>query len=371
LPDEVFNAILVEGQQTREALFKDRERQLQAESSALRRHHEAALREREHTLAAAIAREHELQEQTSALVAERARLVTASPWTKPSYWSPQPKAPRRWKVVPVASGELAALGNVLAPGGALGGRDQRLRGGHSGFRLGAAWRIENQALFTKYAVEKERLKANIAALPKVTPKLKIREAFWNATRGLPAELESDVNEVYLSHGTKPEAVLSVISGGLNERFSGGLFGHGTYFAEDVAKNDQYVTADAASGSFPELHKELYAPPRSFWESMGVGGCNPSSPPLPAHPGQVFYVFVCRVALGHFCRTQDARKELDTGSGLWSSEKRELAPITGTSPPEPYHALVAETGGTIQRFREFVTFHGDRVYPEYLLAYQRV
>jgi hypothetical protein len=96
LPDEVFNAILVEGQQTRDALFKDRERQLQAESSALRRHHEAALREREHTLVAAIAREHELQEQTSALVAERDRLSITSPWAKPSYWSPQPEAPRRW-----------------------------------------------------------------------------------------------------------------------------------------------------------------------------------------------------------------------------------------------------------------------------------
>ena len=28
------------------------------------------------------------------------------------------------------------------------------------------------------------------------------------------------------------------------------------------------------------------------------------------------------------------------------------------------------GGGVKRFREFVIFHGERVYPEYLLAYRR-
>ena len=35
----------------------------------------------------------------------------------------------------------------------------------------------------------------------------------------------------------------------------------------------------------------------------------------------------------------------------------------------YH--IVKTGGTSLRHREFVTFHSERTYPEYLVAYQRV
>jgi hypothetical protein len=162
-------------------------------------------------------------------------------------------------------------------------------------------------------------------------------------------LDQDVNELYLTHGTKPDVVQSVISGGLNERYSGGIFGHGTYFAEDLGKNDQYVTEDAKFGDHAELHKELYNRVR--------------------HPGKVYYVFLCRVAFGNYCTTRDARTD-DTGASIWSSNQRELAYIPGVAPKEPFHGLLGEVGGAIQRYREFITFHGDRIYPEYLLAYHR-
>uniref|UniRef100_A0A7S4T592 Poly [ADP-ribose] polymerase n=1 Tax=Alexandrium monilatum TaxID=311494 RepID=A0A7S4T592_9DINO len=110
-----------------------------------------------------------------------------------------------------------------------------------------------------------------------------------------AGLDGGINELYLTHGTKPEVVLSVISGGLNERYSGGVFGHGTYFAEDLGKNDQYVTEDVKFGDHAELHKELYSHVR--------------------HPGKVFYVFLCRVAFGHFCTTRDARTD-SSGASIW-------------------------------------------------------
>merc|ERR1712187_67981 len=106
-----------------------------------------------------------------------------------------------------------------------------------------------------------------------------------------------------------------------------------------------------------------------------------------HPGNVHYVFVSRVALGHFCRTQDGETNMDEpqpqpqwrarfsgpsrSTSIWSSHKRELAAIPTSSPPEHCHGLVAELGGRINRHREFITFHGDRTYPEYLIAYQRV
>jgi hypothetical protein len=365
IPEKVFNEIMQVSQQK---MVKDRERQLEEEKAALKARHEAALKKNDHALAAALAREQQLQEETSALAVQRDQLAQQQrAWSLPKYWSRLPDAPRRWKLVPAASEELGALAAALTPGAALGGRDQRIRGSHTDFRLGAAWRIENQALFVKYAAEKRGLRESISALEagrglvsrSRTPRVQVRDGFARATARLPGELESDINEVYLSHGTKPETVLSVISGGLNERFSGGLFGQGTYFAEDVGKNDQYVTEDTSFGSHPELHKELY-------------------PSAAQHPGKVFYIFLCRVTLGHFCRTKDASKNLDTSGSLWASEKRELAPIPGSSPPEPYHGLVAEMGGILQpggdgrhSYREFVAYHGDRIYPEYLLAYQRV
>ena len=40
-------------------------------------------------------------------------------------------------------------------------------------------------------------------------------------------MRSDVNETRLLHGTKPAALLSILSGGPNERYSGGIFGSGT------------------------------------------------------------------------------------------------------------------------------------------------
>merc|ERR1712019_271100 len=182
------------------------------------------------------------------------------------------------------------------------------------------------------------------------PTAYVRREWHRALSTLPGELDHGVNELYLSHGTKPDVVLSVISSGLNERYSGGLFGQGTYFAEDLGKNDQYVTADSKYGEHRDLHKELYGDVR--------------------HPGNVFYVFLCRVTLGHFCTTKDGATVQGSGANLWSSAQRELSCIPGTTPPEPFHGLLAEVGGRIQRYREFITFHGDRIYPEYLIAYQR-
>jgi len=53
----------------------------------------------------------------------------------------------------------------------------------------------------------------------------------------------------------------------------------------------------------------------------------------------------------------------------ASGQRELAAIEGST--LPYHSLLVETGGAVQRYREIVLFHGERIYPEFLVAYQRV
>jgi len=50
--------------------------------------------------------------------------------------------------------------------------------------------------------------------------------------------------------------------------------------------------------------------------------------------------------------------------------RELGVIPGTDPGVLYHGLVWDMTPKLW-FREFIQFHSDRVYPEYLLGYKRV
>jgi hypothetical protein len=37
-------------------------------------------------------------------------------------------------------------------------------------------------------------------------------------------------------------------------------------------------------------------------------------------------------------------------------------LSGSEPPLQHNSLLVELGGRIQRYREFVIFHGDQVYP---------
>lgn len=209
------------------------------------------------------------------------------------------------------------------------------------------------------------------------PQVGIRQEFQEMMDRLPAKLEAGINEVYLSHGSKPQVVLSILNEGLNERFSSGLFGDGTYLAEDLAKNDQYCTYDICRGPSSEYFQGPWNPKcacvdgaslelhRILFDGTGT-----------THPGQLLYVFFCRVVLGCPIRTQDGHTNMDSPydtpmTSIWASSERELAPILGSSPPVTHHSLVAETGGKLSRFREFVIYHGDRIYPEYLVAYQRM
>ena len=178
----------------------------------------------------------------------------------------------------------------------------------------------------------------------------------------------------------------------------------TDFAEDAGKNDQYVTLDQQHDSHNELHKRLYAHAE--------------------HEGKVGYILVCRVLLGHSIRTQETgrgAKSMDSGLPIFPIGFRELRTVDGVSPPVFHHSLVAEVrrvcfgsltgteifrlhmppivgircypptttfsfimkpplqgtprlpwqlGPMINRYREFIVFHGEYIYPEYVIAYQR-
>ena len=112
-----------------------------------------------------------------------------------------------------------------------------------------------------------------------------------------------------------------------------------------------MTLDLRYDAGDDLHKRLYA--------HGV-----------RHQGKVGYLLVCRVLLGHTVRTQQSGRDatMDGGSSIFPVTYRELCTVNGVSPPAFHHSLIAEVPA--MRFREFIVFHGEYIYPEYIIAYQR-
>jgi hypothetical protein len=240
------------------------------------------------------------------------------------------------------------------------GADRRAPVTHDRLKLACAWRLENPALWEKYMSgvqgvmnDMKRIRQCRVASAGGAPPL---------TRGvaLPGDLRVDVNEAFLMHGTNAGVLINILSTGMNERFAGtaagAAYGEGSYLAEDAGKNDQYTKLDLQYDGSSELHKRLYA--------QGARH----------HPGKVFYILVCRVALGHQVRTQQAGRDAtstDTGRRVFPISFRELDTVAGVSPPVHHHSLRAPDPTPSQvRYREFIVFHSEYIYPEYLLAYQR-
>jgi len=244
------------------------------------------------------------------------------------------------------------------------GKDVHGGGSYDGLTLAAAWRIEHPSLQAKYEAARQVIVEQMGRLGR-------QSALENGPhlRGLPTRtasaasslpLVSAANETLLLHGTSADVLFSVLSNGLSERFSGSksgtAFGDGVYLAEDVGKTDQYSSIDKQfkPSDYKGLHRRLYGKHHE-------------------HPGSVFYVLVCRVALGFPARTVEfgkSARHMDTKKALFPVSFRELTYVPDVTPPTSYHSLIAELGGNIARYREFVLFHGEYCLPEYLIAYHR-
>jgi serine/threonine protein kinase len=263
------------------------------------------------------------------------------------------------------------------------------RGGttHDRLKLACAWRLENPALWEKYMVGVQGVMNDMKRIRQcqVASAKRIRQCQVAAAGGappltcrvagaLPGDLRVDVNEALLMHGTNAGVLFNILSRGMNERFAGtaagAAYGEGSYLAEDAGKNDQYTKVDPQYDGSSELHKRLYAHGARHH-----------------HPGKVFYILVCRVALGHQVRTQQMitkkmreNKEkglspasptsTNTGRPVFPIVYRELDTVAGVSPPVLHHSLLADVMDVGARYREFIVFHSEYIYPEYLLAYQR-
>lgn len=237
---------------------------------------------------------------------------------------------------------------------------------YKSFELVAGWRIENTHLWEKYQVEKINIKRQLESCNLQVPAFQLRPSLVAATSGLPGSLDLSLNEAWLLHGTTPQSAASILDEGMNERFcSRGYFGQGVYLAEDCGKVDQYVKCDP--GTLQDaLTSKLYLQTQ--------------------RPRNVYYAFVCRVVLGYTAISQNGDELMDGGAAVYApakynAKKRELAHVEGVDPKIRYHSLVVETtsasqlaqgvqGHRVERYREFVLTHADRIYVEYVIAFRR-
>eukprot|EP00438_Fugacium_kawagutii_P013058 Skav235125 [mRNA] locus=scaffold3581:270027:271559:- [translate_table: standard] len=226
----------------------------------------------------------------------------------------------------------------------------------------SVWEIGSNMLSSQYFINREKVRSELSSdaaelakrsgrSPKVSPPPKGIDEVKNF---LPEGLHASLNETLLFHGTTPERLCKILHGGFNERFSGGLYGHGTYLAEDIEKSHGYTALD----SQPEdhlafLHKQLF-------------GENRSDHPM---QGGHRYVFICRVCLGfplHVGSTLDATSRAFVPGGSY-----ELIPFAGHI---PHHSLVADGGWLRGLFgkvpREFVVYRSQYIMPIMLVAYRR-
>lgn len=260
------------------------------------------------------------------------------------------------------AGEMALLRELLTvtdPHNLGIGRDVKERMPYKDLKLVSAWKIDKPTKRIVYDAKKALCTSDIRraskdiTVPAVETKLDIIAHKLH--------LDAGVNEKLLLHGTKPELAMQIIQNGLNERFSGGLFGSGIYLAEDPSKIDQYCTADTGSSDdehVKHLHSKIFTRGSS-------------------HPGgKIYYCFGVRVPLGIAVRTKDGETDMVSGNRLWATtDKRELAAVPGVIPALPYHSLIAEAKDQsdykVKRHRELVTFNGDMTILEYLMAFTRV
>ena len=180
------------------------------------------------------------------------------------------------------------------------GRDAGVSGPYNSLQLARAWRIDHAANYTKYQAGLNTVISQMKTMeqqPGIVlqhPPLGLPTKTEAGANQLPRPLATEANEQLLLHGTPTKFLFSLLSTGLNERFSGlnagTAYGDGIYLAEDITKSDQYVEVDREyddAGENADLHARLY----------------PEIDGGSTHPGNIYYVCVCRVAIGQCKQTK--------------------------------------------------------------------
>jgi len=266
------------------------------------------------------------------------------------------------------------------------GADQSGPTGYTKLLLQHAWQVENKVMWGKYNGEREEIRKIMQRMTAEQEKKMPQPNFRAPTDKVGSNLAQlgalyvdGIHEVHLLHVLKdPTLAEDIVSGGFNEHFAGTqtgiLFsnGPGIYMAEDAGKVNQYgraVSNDAEKEKMCTL----------FYTSLH----------LPPQDNKLYYMFVCRAALG--CIEQvgkDRDHRLGTQEPVFAdgTHKKELAYVPEIDKPRTrFQTELAEStggGGHVAedthkehlgnelQFREFISYKGNRIYPEFLIAYSR-
>lgn len=197
-------------------------------------------------------------------------------------------------------------------------------------------RIENVQLWDNYIHEREKLIRTILEDgPRPFKKLEtmsqrgpvLTSRYLDKT--LTRELYSDLNEVYLFHGTKPELVDNIKTKGMDLRHSShqSMMGMGNYFAESSTKSDQYA------------------------DDKNNRGC------------QGLNMFLVRVLLGNIYRAKGRHQYKHPPCTKCLNDE-----CTNQN-HKHFDSVVADFGGG-SLFREFIVYNASQCYPEYIITYNR-
>lgn len=189
--------------------------------------------------------------------------------------------------------------------------------------LVGAHRIEDQALWARYALMKAKIKAlrgHCKPVRKMPGSGEVKTTGVIESRG---ELMEDVNELYLWHGTSPTGAFGIRETGFNISLAGSsagmMFGPGAYLAECCSKSDEYAKSDT-SGVF----------------------------------SGVYALLLCRAACGELFRVT----------------KSDIPAISKALGTKKYDSVLGDREAEVKTYREFVVFNEAQIYPEYVVLYKR-
>jgi hypothetical protein len=245
-------------------------------------------------------------------------------------------------------------GNIAQHGGAMGRTPGTLEDPAS-FRVVRVVRIQDRHLYREYQHKRSSLRSKYA------DSLQFVDGSEWITDGKPiltdtilknhqdvahvcGRLDEKVNEKFLFHGTDARTAEVLKTNGFDARVASliGMFGGGSYFAENSSKSNQYIPGPEAN---------------------------------PPH-GNPYQMLLCRVLLGdiHVCRRYDQTKY--RGSPPHHYVRR---PPNKQNSGDVYDSVMGECvrhGATATKpsrplqFREFIVYDQAMAYPEYQIFYDR-
>jgi len=205
------------------------------------------------------------------------------------------------------------------------GRDNRGLN-HKGYKVERVYRIENKEHWCAYALNR-RSTGFWGASQQGNRHPTTIVSTWRDWMKHRLHQDKGSNEVFLFHGTRPDLVNVIAESGLDERVCslGGLFGAGIYLAENSSKSDEYCTPDVQ------------------------GLCS---------------MFLVRAVLGTPYEALEPRNNSRRPPCMPRADQRLYDSVIGVMKQTHPRAF-------LEKYREFIVYDRNQVYPEFLIHFRRV